>query len=295
MARELTSDEQRFLADLARRVRTLRARHGMSRRALASASGLSERYIAQLEAGDGNVSVLLLQRVARAMGQPITALLDDHDRSPEEHVLGELLKSASRQDRERVRAMLAEGRPREPAPPPRVALIGLRGAGKSTLGKMAAETLGWRFLELNREIEREAGLSIAEVFSLYGQEGYRRFERRCLDAVSKSREPMILATAGGIVAEPVTFDRLLSSFQTIWLKAQPEEHMRRVREQGDLRPMGRERSAMDELRAILESREPLYGRARARLDTAGLSVADAASRLVGIIRDICPAASAEAA
>jgi XRE family aerobic/anaerobic benzoate catabolism transcriptional regulator len=165
----------------------------------------------------------------------------------------------------------------------RVALIGLRGAGKSTLGRIVAEKLGWQFVELNKDIERDNGMSVPEIFAMYGQEGYRRFEQAALRKLIARDGPMLLATGGGIVAEPVTFDLVLSSFYTIWLKAEPEEHMRRVREQGDLRPMGGDASAMQELRAILVSREPFYARARAMVDTAGLSVDDAAERLHAVI------------
>jgi XRE family aerobic/anaerobic benzoate catabolism transcriptional regulator len=154
----------------------------------------------------------------------------------------------------------------------RVALIGLRGAGKSTLGRLAAKRLRWSFVELNREVEREAGFSMPEIFKLFGQEGYRRWELKALRKICARRDPVILATGGGIVSEAVTFELLLSSFFTMWIKASPEEHMARVRRQGDLRPMANERGAMDELRTILSSREPLYARARAVVDTSGRSV-----------------------
>ena len=157
-----------------------------------------------------------------------------------------------------------------------IALIGLRGAGKSTLGKMLAKKIGWSFVELNKEIEAQNGLSVAEIIALYGQEGFRRMEQAALGQLLARKELMVLATGGGIVSEPLTFDLILSSFYTIWLKAEPEEHMARVRGQGDLRPMADDRSAMAELRNILLSREPLYARASAVVDTAGLSV-DAAA------------------
>ena len=152
-----------------------------------------------------------------------------------------------------------------------IALIGLRGAGKSTLGKILAKKIGWSFVELNKEIEAQNGLSVAEIIALYGQEGFRRMEQAALKQLLARKELMVLATGGGIVSEPLTFDLILSSFYTIWLKADPEEHMSRVRKQGDLRPMADDRSAMAELRNILVSREPLYARASAVVDTAGLS------------------------
>ena len=160
-----------------------------------------------------------------------------------------------------------------------IALIGLRGAGKSTLGKMLAKKIGWSFVELNKEIEAQNGLSVAEIIALYGQEGFRRMEQAALTQLLARKELMVLATGGGIVSEPLTFDLILSSFYTIWVKADPEEHMARVRRQGDLRPMADDRSAMAELRNILVSREPLYARASAVVDTAGLSVDAAAARL----------------
>jgi XRE family aerobic/anaerobic benzoate catabolism transcriptional regulator len=167
-----------------------------------------------------------------------------------------------------------------------IALIGLRGAGKSTLGKMLAEQIGWSFVELNKEIERQNGLSVPEIINLYGQEGFRRMEQAALVQLLARKELMVLATGGGIVSEPVTFDLILKSFYTIWLKAEPEEHMGRVRKQGDLRPMADDRSAMAELRNILISREPLYARANAMVDTAGLSVDGAAARLAEAVKPV---------
>ena len=167
-----------------------------------------------------------------------------------------------------------------------IALIGLRGAGKSTLGKMLAKKIGWSFVELNKEIEAQNGLSVAEIIALYGQEGFRRMEQAALAQLLARKELMVLATGGGIVSEPLTFDLILSSFYTIWLKAEPEEHMARVRGQGDLRPMADDRSAMAELRNILLSREPLYARASAVVDTAGLCVDAAAARLIDAVAPV---------
>jgi XRE family aerobic/anaerobic benzoate catabolism transcriptional regulator len=167
-----------------------------------------------------------------------------------------------------------------------IALIGLRGAGKSTLGKLLADKIGWNFVELNKEIERQNGLSVAEIIAMYGQEGFRRMEQAALAQLLSRKELMALATGGGIVSEPLTFDLVLSSFYTIWLKAEPEEHMARVRRQGDLRPMADDRSAMQELRTILRSREPLYARAAAVVDTAGLTVEPAAARLIDTVAPV---------
>ncbi len=277
-------DEQRFLAELGQRVRNLRALRGMSRKTLAGASGLSERYIAQMESGQGNVSILLMLRLTRAMGVRLDDALPNPQDHPEWLLIRDLLQRAPPALVNEVKRMLS-GASDSPATAPRVALVGLRGAGKSTLGRMVADKLGWQFVELNREIERETGMPIAEIFALYGQEGYRRLEQTALQHLITRPGPVLLATAGGIVAEPVTFDLLMSSFHTIWLRAEPDEHMQRVRDQGDMRPMGGESTAMDELKAILMSREPLYGRADRVVNTAGLDVEQAAELLLHAVRE----------
>ena len=282
------TDEQDFLAALGRRVRHVRALRGMSRKVLARVSGISERYIAQLESGQGNVSIKLLRRAAAAMGARVEDLLLDESAPPDWPVVRDLLRTASPPQIAQARAILAGAAPAPAADraqpgADRVALIGLRGAGKSTLGRIAAERLGWSFVELNREIERAHGLSVAEILALYGQEGLRRREQAMLRELIARPGAMIVATGGGIVAEPLTFDLLLASFVTVWLKAAPEEHMARVRQQGDLRPMADDRAAMQELRAILTSREPLYARARVTVDTSGIAVEAAVERLVEAI------------
>jgi XRE family aerobic/anaerobic benzoate catabolism transcriptional regulator len=275
--------EAEFLTSLGARVRHLRAMRGMSRKVLSAASGVSERYIAQLESGQGNVSIILLRRVALATGARLEDLVPGADASPDWPVIRDLMRGASAETIAQVKHLLSGNGSAQARADQRVALIGLRGAGKSTLGRMVAEKLGWEFVELNKEIERDNDMSVPEIFAMYGQEGYRRFEQAALRKLIAREGPMLLATGGGIVAEPVTFDLILSSFYTIWLKAEPEEHMRRVREQGDLRPMGGDASAMQELRAILLSREPFYARARATVDTAELSVDAAAERLHAVI------------
>ena len=277
---ENPDSETGFLEQLGQRVRTMRALHGMSRKVLAKVSGISERYIAQLESGKGNVSIVLLRRVSNAMGAHLEDLIPATEPSPDWPVIRDLVRKATPNQIAQAKDVLSgHGTAQRRISFAGIALIGLRGAGKSTLGKMLAKKIGWSFVELNKEIEAQNGLSVAEIIALYGQEGFRRMEQAALGQLLARKELMVLATGGGIVSEPLTFDLILSSFYTIWLKAEPEEHMARVRRQGDLRPMADDRSAMTELRTILRSREPLYARASAVVDTAGLSVDAAAARL----------------
>jgi XRE family aerobic/anaerobic benzoate catabolism transcriptional regulator len=284
---EKRDPETGFLEQLGQRVRTMRALRGMSRKVLAKVSGISERYIAQLESGKGNVSIVLLRRVSNAMGAHLEDLIPDSEPAPEWQVIRDLLRKATPNQIAHAKDVLAGATAAHRRMSfSGIALIGLRGAGKSTLGKMLAKKIGWNFVELNKEIERENGLSVAEIIALYGQEGFRRMEQAALGQLLARKEPMVLATGGGIVSEPLTFDLILSSFYTIWLKAEPEEHMARVRRQGDLRPMADDRSAMAELRNILLSREPLYARASTTVDTAGLSVDAAAARLIDAVRPV---------
>ncbi len=291
--REMTENptsETGFLEQLGQRVRTMRALRGMSRKVLAKVSGISERYIAQLESGKGNVSIVLLRRVSNAMGAHIEDLIPVTEPSPDWPVIRDLVRKATPNQIAQAKDVLSglgHGGPTQRRMSfAGIALIGLRGAGKSTLGKMLAKKIGWSFVELNKEIEAQNGLSVAEIIALYGQEGFRRMEQAALGQLLARKELMVLATGGGIVSEPLTFDLILSSFYTIWLKAEPEEHMARVRSQGDLRPMADDRSAMAELRTILRSREPLYARASAVVDTAGLSVDSAAARLIDAVAPV---------
>jgi XRE family aerobic/anaerobic benzoate catabolism transcriptional regulator len=282
--------ETGFLEQLGQRVRTMRALRGMSRKVLAKVSGISERYIAQLESGKGNVSIVLLRRVSNAMGAHLEDLIPAAEPAPDWAVIRDLLRKATPNQIAHAKDALS-GQGNGASAQHRtsfagIALIGLRGAGKSTLGKMLAKRIGWSFVELNKEIEAQNGLSVAEIIALYGQEGFRRMEQAALGQLLARKELMVLATGGGIVSEPLTFDLILSSFYTIWLKAEPEEHMARVRRQGDLRPMADDRSAMSELRTILLSREPLYARASAVVDTAGLSVDAAAARLINAVSPV---------
>jgi XRE family aerobic/anaerobic benzoate catabolism transcriptional regulator len=249
-------------------------------------SGISERYIAQLESGKGNVSIVLLRRVSNAIDSHLEDLIPTSELAPDWPVIRDLISKATPNQIAHAKEVLSGASTRRQIAFAGIALIGLRGAGKSTLGKLLARKIGWDFVELNKEIEAQNGLSVAEIIALYGQGGFRRMEQAALGQLLARKELMVLATGGGIVSEPLTFDLILSSFYTIWLKAEPEEHMARVRRQGDLRPMADDRSAMHELRTILLSREPLYARASAVVDTAGLSVDDAAARLIDTVAPV---------
>src|SRR4026207_1693459 len=229
--------EPLYLSRLGDRVRAWRTENGMTRKTLARARGVSERSLAQLEAGEGNISVLLLRKVAHAMGVPVENLVreDASDQKP-------------------------------------IALLGLRGAGKSTLGAKLAEAMKLPFVELDREVEKEAGAALGEVFALYGQDAFRRFERRAPERVRAGRPGALLAAAGGRVTDPGTYDLLLERCRCVWLKAAPEEHMSRVIAQGDMRPFKGRSAALEEIRKLLTDRDRLYGRAHATVDTSGKTV-----------------------
>jgi XRE family aerobic/anaerobic benzoate catabolism transcriptional regulator len=269
------SGEAEFLRLLGERIRAARARRGMTRKILARDSGVSERYLAQLETGHGNISIVLLRQVAQAMSLPLAELVREGPDHPVE--LSLLMQSLARLDPKQLahaRALLTEsfGASMEHERRRRIALIGLRGAGKSTLGAKLAAALRVPFVELDREIERLASMSLASLFDLYGQGAYRRYERRALESVIETYDGAVIATGGSLVSEPATFDLLLSACFTVWLTARPEEHMSRVMAQGDLRPMADNSEAMEDLRRILEGRAALYSKADVTVETAGKSV-----------------------
>lgn len=270
-----------FLHALGERVRDARARRGMTRKILARDSGVSERYLAQLESGHGNISVLLLQRIAAALNLSLTEFLQQGPEQPVELALiWQFLQRLPAQKLPLVRSqLLRDYASAEVDRKGRIALIGLRGAGKSTLGSRLAQELDIPFIELDREVEREAGTSLSEIFLLYGQAGYRRYERRCLESVVKQNERAVIATGGSIVSEPGTYDLLLSTCRTVWLKARPEEHMARVVAQGDTRPMTGNLEAMEDLHRILRGRSALYGRADVTIDTARKSIEQSLQQL----------------
>ena len=235
--------ENDFLIQLGERVRAWRSEHATTRKALAAASGVSERFLAQLEAGQGNISVLRLRELARAMGMPLEALVREAEKK-------EL-----------------------------VALIGLRGAGKSTLGAKLAESLKAPFVELDKEVEKEAGAELGEVFAMYGQDAFRRFERRALERVLAQHPRAVIAAGGSLVTAADTYKQLLARCFCVWLKTRPEEHMARVIAQGDMRPFKGRSAALDEIKKLLEDRETLYARADATLETSCKTVRQSLAEL----------------
>ena len=274
---------QQLILRVGDRVRKARERKGIPRRVLSERSGVSPRYLAQLEAGAGNISIGLLERVAIALDHRIEWFVGEEDPWTSEVVkMASQFQTADKATQQAVMALLSSSGPGLQKAQ-RICLLGLRGAGKSTLGRMTGEALDLPFLELNREIEDHSGMPVSEVMALYGQEGYRKLEAQALQRVIATHDSVILAVAGGIVAEPMTYNALLSHFHTVWLKASPEEHMGRVQAQGDDRPMAGNPEAMEQLRALLSSREPLYDRADARLDTTGNTLQQSTQALVALI------------
>ena len=270
-----TEDKNPFLVGLGERVRALRARRGMTRRAVALAADVSERHLANLEYGIGNVSMLVLLQVAGALQCSLAELIGDvTTRSPEWLLLREMLEHRDEATLKRVRVVVGEmlgmGGANEgrAARSPRVALVGLRGAGKSTLGQRLADDLGFPFVELSREIEKFAGCSVSEIQGLYGQNAYRRYERRALEEAIQIYPEAVIATPGGLVSDAATFNLLLAHCTTVWLQADPEDHMKRVAAQGDLRPMAASKEAMEDLKGILAGRSAFYSKAELRLDTS---------------------------
>lgn len=270
-----------FLLSLGKRVRELRNRRGMTRKIAAREAEVSERHLAQLEAGEGNVSIVLLRRIAAALHVSLVELFAPDVEAPDEKQLIQqfLGRLPNHRVEDVVFRLMRDFDPEEKMRRMRTALIGLRGAGKSTLGSKLAAGRNLPFIELDREIEKDTGMPLAEIFSLYGQSGYRAIERRTLERVLRERECAVLSVGGGVVSEKETFDYLLSNCYTVWIKAQPEEHMSRVIAQGDFRAMKGNDQAMEDLRRILEAREPLYRKADLCLDTSGISVEESFAKL----------------
>jgi XRE family aerobic/anaerobic benzoate catabolism transcriptional regulator len=289
-------DLRAYLTALGARVRDARAKRGMARRILARDSGVSERYLAQLESGAGNPTVAVLRQIAAAVDYPLAELVTGNaseETAPELAPLLARLRALPADQLPEARAALDRvgGNPCSPeglasTKAGRIALIGLRGAGKSTLGQMLAERFDMPFIELNRIIERDYGGSIGEILALSGQPAFRRLERRALESIIAENRTAVIATGGGIVSEPATFRLLLDRCHTVWVQAAPEEHMTRVIEQGDLRPMAKNDEAMEDLKAILAAREPAYRQADAAVDTAGRTVEECLTALELAARDL---------
>jgi XRE family aerobic/anaerobic benzoate catabolism transcriptional regulator len=272
------------LARLGERVRDLRAIRGMSRKMLAHDAGVSERFLADLENGVGNASILLLNRLAQALALPIVELLGAERESRAElartmQILARLTPERLEEAHELLKTRFATAVD-SVRRAKRIALIGLRGAGKSTLGRMLAAELGAPFVELDEQIETMSGMDTAQIHGMLGQSAYRRYEFKALEAVvNASDEKVVIAVPGSIVSEPETYGYLLANCYTVWIKASPEEHMARVIAQGDLRPMAGNREAMDDLRRILANREPLYAQTDLMIDSEGRTVAQTYAEL----------------
>jgi XRE family transcriptional regulator, aerobic/anaerobic benzoate catabolism transcriptional regulator len=286
-----------YLQRVGERLRNARNRRGMARKDLARESGVSERYLAQLEAGQGNVSILLMRRIAGALAVPLPALVQDGPDRPVEHRLIEqwldaLAPAALAETYQLLQARFGPVLGRGAAG--RIALVGLRGAGKTTLGKQLATRLQLPFLDMGDEIERESGMSLSEIFSLSGQGTYRRLERRCLERLVAEHDRAVIETGGSLVSEPATYELLLQACRTVWIRTSPEEHMGRVVRQGDLRPMAASTEAMEDLRRMLAEREPLYARADLTVDTAGRTERQSLQDLLGALPATLPGAAKRA-
>jgi len=272
-----------LLESVGRKVRALRAGRGMTRKMLASDSDVSERYLAQLEQGKGNISIGLLQRVASALRTDITDLLRTGNEITAEHVLiNELVQGLDGDDQHRALQMLYQNFTAI-QDCNRIALVGMRGAGKTSLGSRLAEHLDVPFVQLVTEIEKLAGMPVAEILSLSGQDGYRRLEEKALLDVLARLEKCVIETGGSIVSESSVFNVLLTTCQVIWIKALPEEHMQRVIDQGDMRPIESNDHAMADLRRILDAREPFYAQAHAVIDTAGKGLEESFRQLTSAL------------
>ncbi len=277
-----------YLRILGERVRDARARHGMTRRMLAHDSGVSERYLAQLESGRGNLSIVLLRRVAAAIDISISNLVSEDQPPIEFQLLTERLRRLGPSELTQASSILARRFGDGVERLERVALIGLRGAGKSTLGRGLARRLNWDFVELSREVAREAGVGVTEIFNLWGQAAYRRYERRAIERLVRTRNRIVIATGGGLVAELSSFEPLLASCYVVWLQATPEDHWERVvRKAGDyrVRAGAGEAQAMADMRRILAQRERLYCKADSHLDTSDKSPAQSLRELLRLVAD----------
>jgi XRE family transcriptional regulator, aerobic/anaerobic benzoate catabolism transcriptional regulator len=277
-----------FLTNLGDRVRILRSRRGLTRKAVAKAAHVSERHLANLESGTGNASVLILLQVAQALQCSIFELLGDlTTSSPEWLLIREALSHRSEADLRRVRLQITEmfgSGSSMRARTNRIALVGLRGAGKTTLGQQLADDLGYPFIELSREIEKFAGCSISEIHNLYGTQAYRRYERRALEEAIQIYPEVVIATPGGLVSDSATLNELLNHCFTVWLQAKPEDHLSRVAAQGDMRPMAGSPEALEDLKRILDGRSAFYAKADLAFDTSEQSLSESFIALRQLVR-----------
>jgi XRE family aerobic/anaerobic benzoate catabolism transcriptional regulator len=256
--------------EIARRIRSARARAGLTRKQLATASGASERYLAHLEAGTGNPSVEMLMAISDSLGIAIADLLPmggERDRAVSQ--AAQLLRRLSPERVREALAWLGERPEQLGGKARRIALVGLRGAGKTSLGKALAARLNAPFFEISKEVEQRYGGSVGVLLEINGAAALHRYEAEVLDDICRAHSAAVIAAPGAIVSDGKLYDRLLSSAWTVWLQARPEDHMERVVSQGDLRPMSGNRAAMDDLKNILAAREADYARADARLNTSG--------------------------
>ena len=286
---ETETNRHPFLTSLGERVRTLRARRGLTRRAVAQAAEVSERHLANLESGTGNASILILLQVAQALQCSLFELLGDvTTSSPEWLLIREMLGQRSESDLRRVRLQISElfGATHDAARTNRIALVGLSGTGKSTLGQRLAQDLGYAFIELSREIEKFAGCSISEIHNLYGTNAYRRYERRALEEAIQIYPEVVIATPGGLVSDSATLNEMLSHCYTIWLQARAEDHLGRVAAQGDMRPMAASKEALEDLKRILEGRSAFYAKADMRFDTSAQPLEESFQALRAQVRTV---------
>jgi XRE family transcriptional regulator, aerobic/anaerobic benzoate catabolism transcriptional regulator len=288
-----------FLVALGERVRSQRSRRGLTRKALAAAADVSERHLANLEYGVGNASILVLQQVADALECPLAELHGDlTTANPEWLMLRKLLEHADEAQLKHLRLNIATflGAPRADSTPAigqkrskKIALIGLRGAGKSTLGKMLADALGYPFFEMSTEIEKLAGTSVAEIQALYGVTAYRRYEKRALDALIAQHTQCVIATPGGLVSDVSTFNTVLTHCTSVWLQAAPQDHLQRVQAQGDMRPMAASKEALDDLKSILAGRTAFYSKADFALNTSAQRLDESFTLLQKLLQPVVTA------
>jgi XRE family transcriptional regulator, aerobic/anaerobic benzoate catabolism transcriptional regulator len=293
----LPEEKNPFLVALGDRVRAMRSKRGMARKALAQAADVSERHLANLEYGIGNASILVLLQITRAMRCSLSELIGEgRSRSPEGLLIDEMLREQDEETLKHLRLGLAQMLNERVVKNPmslRIALVGLRGAGKSTLGQMLAADLGFPFVELSREIEKLAGGTIGEIQALYGVSAYRRYEMRAMTEVLQRYREVVIATPGGVVADAGSFNLILKECTTVWLEASPEDHMNRVIAQGDMRPMASSKEAMEDLKAILAGRSAFYSKALFRLNTSEQDLEASFMALRALLRGALPLGALE--